>query len=148
MKNSTIIQKILRRRKSIKEIKEEKLIDSASIGDMAFLLLIFFIVTSSFILRQGIFLSLPSPTSSSIKMDQSKLVEVFPENEGFTFNNETINRETLVAVLNEQKTKEKDSVLIIRMKDNVKYERLVDALSVAKETRIGRVSLKKQGGAN
>lgn len=142
-----IIIKILERRKRIKQTKADLTTDSSAIGDMAFLLLIFFIVTSSFILRQGIFLSLPSAQSSAIKMNKNRILEVYPENSGFTFNDRVIDREELSAVFSEQKEKFSDSVIIIRMKPKVRYERLVDTLSVARETGINRVSLKNITGA-
>jgi biopolymer transport protein ExbD len=50
--------------KKFKEIKEHTA-DTSSIGDMAFLLLVFFIVTGSFMLRQGVFFSLPSNSSTN-----------------------------------------------------------------------------------
>ena len=142
-----LIIKILERRKRIKKAKAEMSADSTAIGDMAFLLLIFFIVTSSFILRQGIFLSLPSAQSSAIKMDKSRLVEIYPESDGFTYNEKRINRAQLAEVLTRQKEEFTDSVVIIRMKPEVKYDRLIDTLSLARETGLNRVSLKNTSGA-
>ena len=37
------------------------------------------------------------------------------------------------------------SILVIHMKPDVRYERLIDTLSVARETGISKVSLKKAG---
>lgn len=148
MNRFAIIKNILKRRKKVKEAREEKMVDSVSIGDMAFLLLIFFIVTSSFIMRQGIFFSLPSPNSSAIKMKDNQLIEVYPEIDGFLVKGEKVARAELVTLLKEQKEKNSESVLIIRMRDEVPYEKLVDTLSVAKESGLTRVSLKNVQGAN
>ncbi len=147
MEKNIITGRILARRKN-RELfrKNDGITDSSSMGDMAFLLLIFFIVTSSFILRQGIFFSLPSPKSGSVKLMDNQIIEVYPENAGFTVNGKNISREELITKMHMQKELHKDSVVIIKMKDNVRYERLVDTLSAARECRILRVSLKNAGG--
>jgi biopolymer transport protein ExbD len=44
----------------------------------------------------------------------------------------------------EKRKESEENVMVIIMEDGVRYERLVDALSVAKETGITRVSLRNQ----
>ena len=82
MNDTRIIYKIIRRRAARQKELEAKPFDSSAIADLAFLLLIFFIVTSSFILRQGLFFSLPSRSSGSVRLDDKKIVEVVPGNDG------------------------------------------------------------------
>jgi biopolymer transport protein ExbD len=144
MNKKNLIISILSRRKRLKIIKErkEESTDSSSIGDIAFLLLIFFIVTSSFILRQGIFLSLPSKNAAASKVKENLIVEVVPKNSGFIVDGEFLNRKIFKKKLQIERQKSKDIVLLVRMKDDVKYDRLIDALSVAKESGVERVSLK------
>lgn len=142
MNKKQIIYRILNRKEKLRKMQDERQFDSSPMGDIAFLLLIFFIVTSSFILRQGIFFSLPSKSAGSVSLKDNKIVEVYPQDSGFLYNDRIITREQLKEVLNEKKEKVPDSVLIIRMKPKVAYDRLVDTLSVAKETKIKRVSLK------
>jgi biopolymer transport protein ExbD len=146
MKRMIIIKKITKHRHSITRPGESRAIDSASIGDMAFLLLIFFIVTSSFILRQGIFFSLPSLHSQAIQIQDNQLIEVYPENDGYTYKGQKLYRTRLIKILRQQKASYPESVMRIRMKENIRYERLVDALSVAKESGLTRVSLKESKG--
>ena len=142
MDSTKIIYKIIRRRTFKWQFKDAKPFDSSSIGDLAFLLLIFFIVTSSFILRQGIFLSLPSKSSGAIKLQENQIFEVYPENEGFVYEGKLIDRDSLKTFLSGQKEKQPDSVFVVYMKPDVLYDRLVDALSVASEVGMNRVSLK------
>ncbi|MDY6967642.1 MAG: biopolymer transporter ExbD [Spirochaetota bacterium] len=143
MDNNKIILKILSRRQRQKRIQEERQFDSSSVGDLAFLLLIFFIVTSSFILRQGIFFSLPSKNASSVRMEAKQILEVYPKNNGFIYNKDLLDRYRFKEAVIEHKKKYPNSVLIIYMDTDVKYDRLVDTLSIAKETGTSRVSLKK-----
>ena len=142
MANQLILKKIFRRREKLRRDRDERNFDSSPMGDIAFLLLIFFIVTSSFLLRQGIFFSLPAKSAGTVALKDNKIIEVFPRNDGFLYNNTMVNRERFKEILVKKKDAIPDSVLIIRMNPDVKYDRLVDTLSLAKETKIKRVSLK------
>jgi len=144
MNQKDLIVAILSKKRKVRKRKrnDEYSSDSSSIGDIAFLLLIFFIVTSSFILRQGIFLSLPSKNSSSVKVEKSSIVEVVPQNDGFIVDGNFLDRNNFKNLLTYDYKKMSEIIMLVRMKDDVKYDRLVDTLSVAKEVGIKRISLK------
>lgn len=142
MDSNSIILKILHRREKKRLTSEHKPFETSSMGDLAFLLLIFFIVTGSFVIRQGIFFSLPSQTAGSVKLDEKQIIEVYPLNNGYQHNGEVLNRDEFTKVLVDRRNKISSLVLIIFMKPKVKYDRLVDTLSLAQETGIKRVSLK------
>ncbi len=146
MTDNGIIYKILRRREGRRNWRDSRTFDSSAIADMAFLLLIFFIVTSSFIMRQGIFLTLPSKRSGAVMMKPERILEVVPENRGFTLKGRTVDRETFKKIVVEHGKKFPKGVMIVRMKEKVKYDRLVDTLSVARETGLNKISLKEAGG--
>ena len=133
-----------RKRSERKKQKEYMQFESTSIGDMAFLLLIFFIVTGSFVIRQGIFFSLPSKDAGAIKVEESRIMDVYPDEAGFYYQDKLLSREAFKAVMAEKRKESEENVMVIIMEDGVRYERLVDALSVAKETGIARVSLRNQ----
>jgi len=142
MNKQYIITKIIRQREKQKQKLEQKGFDTSSIGDLAFLLLIFFIVTASFIVRQGIFFSLPSKNSRSIKIEKSQIIEVYPLNEGFLYNGKIIQRKELKNTLRNIIKQYAKPVVFIRMKPDVRYEKLVDMLSICRELGIKRISLK------
>ncbi len=133
---------IKRKNKRIQEKKIAPSFDSSSIGDIAFLLLIFFIVTSSFLLRQGIFLNLPAKDAGAVKKDVKSFFEVTPINKNFIYKNRVITRSEYKKLLNIHKEKHKESILVVYMDKQVKYERLVDALSVAEELGGGKAGIK------
>lgn len=142
MDNTNIIIKILTRRKRQKHIIKESSFDSSAIGDLAFLLLIFFIVTASFIIRQGIFFSLPSKDAGSIKVKKERIIEIYPMNYGFKYKGKIKNREGIKELFLKSKDDSQKKILIIYMGPKVKYDRLVDTLSLARETKMNQVSLK------
>lgn len=131
-----------RKRKMIRRLEGAPEFDSSSVGDLAFLLLIFFIVTSSFILRQGIFFSLPSKSAGSVKVKKKFLVDVYPKNDGYVVDGASIERDNLITDLQDRVKDSKNVIMIVHMAKDVRYERLVDALSVAEESGVKKVSLK------
>jgi biopolymer transport protein ExbD/biopolymer transport protein TolR len=137
-----IVRYLTRVRRHGKEAARHAAFESTSIGDLAFLLLSFFIVTSSFILRQGVFFSLPSKNSGAMRVEQRQLLEVFPVNDGFVIDNTLINRKDFSELLQKRNDEMKDSILVVKMAPEVPYARLVDTLSVARETGTTRISLK------
>jgi biopolymer transport protein ExbD len=146
MDNALLVRKIVERRLRKKRLFEHRPIESVSIGDIAFLLLIFFIVTSSFILREGIFFSLPSRNSATVKLLDDQVAEVEPVGEGFRYRGKLMARNDFVKEMQSFIAKDAKRVLIIAMGSRVKYDRMVDTLSVARETGIRRVSIKNLEG--
>ena len=71
-------------------------------------------------------------------------MDVYPDEAGFYYQDKLLSRESFKAVMAEKRKESEENVMVIIMEDGVRYERLVDALSVAKETGIARVSLRNQ----
>lgn len=124
--------------------KQSRLIefDTTPIADLSFNLLIFFIVTASFIIRQGVFLSLPSLSAGTVKVEPSQVIEIYPRDNGFIADGKALDRKALLQYLTVRKSQTKEAVSIIYMKPNIKYERLVDTLSAIRESGLSRISLK------
>lgn len=116
--------------------------DASSIGDLSFLLLIFFIVTSSFLLKQGLFISLPSPQSVSQSIDASRVLSVAPQTDGYLVNGLLKTEPELRQVIQTKINEVEDPVILVSMKAGVPYNKLVQALSISREEKITKVSLK------
>ena len=120
--------------------------DATPMGDLSFLLFIFFIVTSSFILRQGIFFSLPSPAGGVVRIDPSRAVEVYPVERGFMVDSHLLSRAEFAEKLRTSLDDKRERVLIVHMAPSVLYDRFVDTLSAARETGWKRISLHNMDG--
>ncbi|GAB4111206.1 MAG TPA: biopolymer transporter ExbD [Spirochaetota bacterium] len=131
-------------RKNKPQQKQSRLIefDTTPIADLSFNLLIFFIVTASFIIRQGVFLSLPSLSAGTVKVEPSQVIEIYPQDNGFIADGKALDRKALLQYLTVRKSQTKEAVSIIYMKPTIKYERLVDTLSAIRESGLSRISLK------
>lgn len=116
--------------------------EATSIGDLAFLLLIFFIVTSSFILRQGVFLSLPSKNAGTIRVEPDRLYHIYPTDNNFEEDGRVVNRKILGEKIRERLKKNKDLIVVVHMRKDIPYDRLIDSLSLAKESGVKKISLK------
>jgi biopolymer transport protein ExbD len=114
-------------------------------GDIAFLLLIFFIITSSFIIRQGLFLSLPPFGGAAVRVEKNQLIDIFPRDNGFGLDNKVIDRKAFKTLLSDRASADPATVLRINMEAKIRYDRLMDALSVAKEVGLTRISLRNEG---
>lgn len=132
----------IKRKKKIRRGYNDLQFDSTSIADLSFNLLIFFIVTASFMLRQGIFLSLPSANSAAVKVEAEKIFNLYPENDGYIFEGEKKTGNEIVNLLKSRKESVKDPIAVIHMKPDVVYDRLIDSLSLVKESGVIKVSLK------
>ncbi len=132
----------IKRKKKLRRGYNDLQFDSTAIADLSFNLLIFFIVTASFMLRQGIFLSLPSAASAVIKVEEKQIFDIYPENEGFIFNGDKKTRDQIVTLLKLRKESVNDTIAVIHMKPDVVYDRLIDSLSLVKESGVVKVSLK------
>ncbi len=143
--NTKLVLRLLKRHEKKWRTEEQRPFDSTPMGDVAFLLLIFFIVTTSFILREGIFFSLPSKTAGTVKLDENLIVDVYPQETGFKYNDALYSRKDFKAFIKKQINEYPKSVMVIKMRPDIRYERLVDTMSIAMETGLRRVSLKNVG---
>ena len=133
-----------RKKKTQQRILRDADVESSAISDLAFLLLIFFIVTSTFLLRQGIFLSLPSKEAKAKKIEPEKVFEITPTESSYIYEGKPIERQALLEALAVRKQNIDDATLLVKMGQELKYERLVDAISIAKETGL-KVQIRNEG---
>ena len=136
-----IFKYIIKRRDSKLSLRSGQQ-DGSSMADVSFLLLIFFIVTSSFLLPQGIILELPSKSSQSIQIDEKKVIEVYPEQSGYSVKNILYNEKKFSELLQNKIEKDPEMVFIVYMKKDLPYKRLIDTLDLAKKNKFKKFSLK------
>lgn len=106
--------------------------------DMLFLILLFFLVTSSFIEQPNIKLELPSTKYASASKLEEQVLTISPDGKLF-FQNEPIERKDLVSVLKNTFSKQDDKTLILRADKNVTYGIVVDIMDAAKGAGLRRI---------
>lgn len=140
-----IINRILKIGQKAVLRREEKQFEASSMGDIAFLLLIFFIVTSSFILRQGLFFTLPSPKAGSQMVEKELLIEVSPRATGYMYDGKLVDTEEFEKIVQNRVKENSDVIALVYMEDKIKYNRLVDTLSLVQKNGVKKVSVKETG---
>lgn len=103
--------------------------------DVVFLLLIFFMLTSSIVVEQGIDVSLPS-SSSSVQSERTQMVVTLKDS-ALLLDGKTIDLGALKAELSKQLADpEKKPSVTIRSDAGVDVQRLISAMDVVKEAGV------------
>jgi biopolymer transport protein ExbD len=106
--------------------------------DVLFLVLLFFLITSSFIEQPNIKLELPSAKyASSSKLDE--LVLIISRDGEFFFQNEPVERKDLVSVLKNAFSKQDDKTLVLRADKHTPYGVVIDVMDAAKGAGLKRI---------
>lgn len=102
----------------------------SSMTDIIFLLLIFFMLTSSFITPSGLNVNLPSSKTSEIVMQ--KVSVTITEDLEYLVNNKAISRDALESVLKQELANgEGEGVVVLHVDKSVPTEFFVEAAGIA-----------------
>lgn len=118
--------------------KRKVLINITSLIDVLFLLLIFFMISSTFLEQPGIKLELP-PAQSAVVSEQRDYI-LFVDKEGKMFlNQDEVVLKDLDERLKEALPNMKDSALILKADQNVSHGTVVRVMDVAKNTGVKKL---------
>jgi len=124
--------------KFISRKKKKSIINITSLIDVLFLLLIFLMVSSSFLKEQGIKLDLPE-TGKTVLVEKKKFT-LFVRKDGQLYLNEKkITLESLEKTLKKNLQKIKDESLILKGDKKIEYGRVVKIMEIVKKSGIKRL---------
>lgn len=106
--------------------------------DVLFLILLFFLLTSSFIEQPNIKLELPSTKYTSTSKLEERILTISRDEKLF-FQNEPVERKDLILVLKNAFSKQDDKTLVLRADKNVTYGTVVDIMDAAKGAGLKRI---------
>lgn len=116
---------------------------ASAMSDIAFLLLIFFLVTTIFAVEQGIPLALPGQESKNVKVSRKNLlvIKAYP-NGSITMDKDPVTLNQIRPMI-EQKLAENDKlVVVIETHPDSEYGTMIDILDELKLANARTVSLK------
>ncbi|TLD41086.1 MAG: Biopolymer transport protein ExbD/TolR [Candidatus Jettenia ecosi] len=116
----------------------KSIINLTPMVDMLFLILLFFLVTSSFTEQPNIKLELPSTKYTSTSKLEERILTISRDEKLF-FQNEPIERKDLILVLKNAFSKQDDKTLVLRADKNVTYGTVVDIMDAAKGAGLKRI---------
>jgi len=111
-----------------------------SLIDIVFLLLIYFLLTTNFMVDEGIKIKLPQARASKPQTEETLTVYVDKEGRSY-LNNEEVTVGNLFKRLKEKIGKKKDKLVVIRADRGVILNKAVRIMDVAKAAGAGRLCL-------
>ncbi len=120
---------------------------AASRSDIAFLLLIFFLVTTIFALEMGIPLILPGKESSDVKVSRKNILEVkaYP-NGAVVIEDKQIPLAQVRVIVERKLAANEKLIVVIQTHPDAEYGLMVDILDELKLANCRRIALKKMKG--
>jgi biopolymer transport protein ExbD len=120
---------------------------AASMSDIAFLLLIFFLVTTIFALEMGIPLILPGKTSENVKMNRKNILVVQAHANGaITVEDQQVSLAELRPLIEKRLAQNEKLVVVIETHPDAEYGLMIDILDELKLAQARRISLKTMKG--
>jgi len=105
--------------------------NSISLTDIIFLLLVFFLLSSSFVLQPGVKVQLPTTTTTDISSEKSVVVSVTKEG-AIYLNDNLVNKIELGAQLRQMVLDVGNPILVLRADKDVTIENLVEIMDISK----------------
>ena len=127
--------------------KRRVLINITSLIDVMFLLLIFFMVTSTFLDQPGMKLELPSAESAEVARIE-KLVLYISSDDLVVFNNDQIALDDLEETLRSAMSEIEDRTLVLNADREVQHGTVIRVMDIAKKIGLEKlvIGIKKDGG--
>ncbi len=115
-------------------------LDATPMADTVFLLLIFFMLSTSFVIQPGIQVRLPKAVTSEIQLKKDLILTITAENILF-LNEELVTLDKLGEALQAAFAQRKDRILIIKADQEVRHGMVVQAMDIAKQSGADRLAI-------
>ena len=112
----------------------------APMADVVFLLLIFFMLTSSFVLEPGIDVDLPKAVTAEDQIRQKHVLTITRDNT-LLLDEDVISYSTLEQILQDTFSREGVKLLIVRADKNVPHGLVVKALDIARQAGVTQLAI-------
>ncbi len=125
-----------------KRKKEEVEIPSSSLADIVFLLLIFFLVTTSIDTEKGLDLVLPPPGHTEIKIPKKNLANMLVNAQGqVLLDGKEINIRDIARIIKERIAENDKLVISLKTDEETDYQTYVKVLDQLKKAGAKKISL-------
>ena len=122
-------------------------LDPAPMTDVIFLLLIFFMLSSSFIINQGIKIKLPKTTVSKEQLE-NKLVLTITKKTKLFLNTKQVSIKNLPVQLKNALVNQKEKMLIIKADKDVLHGIVVEIMDIAKTNGVEKLAIATEAKKN
>ena len=115
-------------------------IEVINLIDIVLMILLFFVVTTTFVMQPGIPVNLPN-ASSSVKVGGTEIALVITANETIYFQGKKVELEELPSLLKAAIVNKKNTILLINADEKASHGRVVSVLDMAKALGIERLAI-------
>ncbi len=115
----------------------------ASSSDIAFLLIIFFMVTSAFIFKDGLQMVLPAKSKEPKILEEDEeisIVTVKPDE--LLLNDETATLVDIEKTLKEKIDEDPEAIVLVRIDKGTRYQKVIEVVDVMKVVEVKKLSMK------
>ncbi|MFC2061649.1 ExbD/TolR family protein [Elusimicrobiota bacterium] len=112
----------------------------APMADVVFLLLIFFMLTSAFVLEPGIDIDLPRAVTAEDQIRQKHILTI-TRDRTLLLDEDLVSFNTLHRILEDTYMGEKAKLLIVRADENVPHGLVVRALDIARQAGVTQLAI-------
>jgi biopolymer transport protein ExbD len=115
----------------------------SSMSDVAFLLIIFFLVTSIFLMKDGLHVSMPDKNKPPVLMSAAKILTVeFRKDGNLYIKNRNLNLTEVRAELIKWNTEKPGGAILLKISGELPYEKAVTLIDTVKLTGENRFSIR------
>ncbi len=115
-------------------------LDATPMTDVVFLLLIFFMLSSSFLIDRGINVKLPKTEISEDQLQTKLLLTITKDNRIF-LNNKQVSMKKLPFQLKTALARQKEKMLIIKADKDVRHGTVVEIMDIAKINGVQKLAI-------
>ena len=119
-------------------------LDLTPLIDMVFLLLIFFMVTTTFSTSAGIEVDLPRAKSREITHAQEDVVIAITKDGRTLYRGEVVSAERLKEILSAIVARDKNTLIIVQADSEVHHGRVVEIMDIAKTLGLSKLAIATQ----
>ena len=124
-----------------REEQEDIKIEITSLIDVMFMLVLFFLVTTSFSSAPGFKVNLPQSSAKDIIRDKKDLTIVIGSDNSFAINQQPVSRSQLMDRLHEEAQTDVSKLVIIRADRAVSHGSVVEVMDFAKRAGLHRLAI-------
>lgn len=115
--------------------------DITPLIDVVFLLLVFFMLSTTFIVQPGIKVTLPKSSAEKIKKEKDEIEVTIAKDGTLHVEGKEITLDRLKALFEESAAAGKESTAIINADESVAHGRVVEVMDIAKEAGISKLAI-------
>ena len=121
--------------------REESRFDLTPLVDVVFLLLIFFMLSTTFIVAPGIKVKLPKSSSTEVSREKKEVRVVMSQDDKIYVEQKLVSHEELSKYLKKEARENPEGMVIIQADERVTHGKVVEVMDIAKTSGFNKLAI-------